>query len=382
MKVVAPVVPATPAQGAAPVAPPAEASNVQPGSTEAGAAPSAGVAPKTLEEAAAKVLAAKAAKDAPPATEVAKPAAETARQFAALSRKTTELHKSQATFKAEREKFETDKKDFEAKGLESVSLVKLANENPLGFLEKIGVDPKTFLLSIGRPAPKDDPLAKLTKQVESERTKREAIEKQLEADKKASADKDAAAQAELQTRQIAHQKTLITGIMAEKPEEFELLLAHEDSDEKGNPQNGADLVWDLRWTRYEEARAEEAKAVARGASQEELTAIAESANISNEEAAKMAEEFLVERAKSEMARLSRSKKLSGVAPVAPPPPVATEPAASRSAGRGIGRSPTLAGAPPPTTKPPAPSRPMTKAERDAELEVTRQAIIARHSRTR
>lgn len=269
------------------------------------------------------------------------------RQFAALSRKTKVVHEREGKVSSKEQALDTREKalaEREAKIPDREAFVKLADENPEGFLDALGIDPKKFLLAIANPRMRDPKLAEVEKKLAEEATKREAIEKER-AEEKTKAEK--AAEEQAKREQAARRSNFVTkaaAFIAEKPEEFEELLGH---DRDG--VNGPELITMLVETHYSDSQAAYQKAKEEGADEEDLQKIQKGATLSLEAAAKTAEAFLREQAQAERERLSKRKWLSAVAPQPAPTPT---PAARRPAGSApaaTARPPTLTAAAPVST---------------------------------
>lgn len=319
-------------------------------------------------------------------------ATEGAKRFAALNRKTAAFERQKAEHTAATTKREADLTAREtalaekSKGVQSVAdLVKIGNENPVEFmaqLEMAGlVDHRKFLIALGSTPPKDNAVAKLQKQVDDEKKAREDSEKKA-ADERKKSDELAAEQRRLTNeRGLAKLKSDAAAHIASKPEEYELLMLHEDvHSETGEKIGGADVVQALIQANWDQCQEEFDQAVAAKASQADLQKIRDRAILPIEEAAKAAEDYLLERAKAEQARLSRTKKLSAVAaaPAGAAPPAAA-PARGSSSARGSARTPTLAGEPAAAASPQAPAedpnRRWTKAEIKADVDRKREAML-------
>lgn len=353
----------------------------------------------------AKADAAAAPEGAPASGEPAEPekkpaesvdAIEGAKRFAALSRKTAVLERREAAFKTKEAEFAKREAEFseKSKGLATVAdLVKLAKDDQVAFVERLaaeGVDPKAFLMALAKPV---DPVQKLQKQVDAAEQKRQADEKA--AKEKAEADRKADLERQIKENEAKEEAALVqiradaAAEIASNAEEYELLVLHEEVDaESGEKITGPDLVRGLIHANFKQCKAEYQEALKNGASQADLQKIRERSMLSTKEAAKLAEEYLLERARAEQARLSKSKKLSAAAPksadavpaaaksgTAPPKPSAG-PARGSSSARGLGRTPTLAGEPAAATVPELdPDRPMTRAEIKADIARRREKIL-------
>lgn len=314
----------------------------------------------------------------PAAAPTAPDADEAAKRFAALSRRDAATRQAEAKAKIREGELSVREKALEAREAKAVGaegLAKLANDDPHGFMEKIGVNAKTFLMALGRAPAADDPIAKVNKSLAEERTKREALEKKLEDDRKAAEEGAKKTSAEQAARNVEAAKAKVAGELAAKPEAFERLLAHDENGEKGH-----DLVWSLMQAQWAKATKEHAAALAAGEPAEKLQTLLASRIMPIEEAAARAEEYLEERDSKLLERLGRFKKQPGITP---PAPAAAAPAASGKPPKptGIGRSPTLSSAEPAASTPAGATneqpRFKTKRELDAWTEAKRKEILGR-----